>query len=127
MSNQLIQKSSVVTSQLKEVPEFKVGNTVSVHYKIVEGNKERVQVFKGVVIDRHERKTINATFTVLKNSTAGVKVERTFPLHSPFIVKIDVHNPGIRARKAYLGYLHNIKDPAKTLRTKKVIKQDKSA
>jgi len=127
MSNQLLAKSSVVTQQLKEVPEFTVGSLVSVHYKIVEGDKERIQIFKGTVIDRHEKKSINATFTVLKNSTAGVKVERTFPLHSPLIAKIEVHNPGLRARKAYLGYLHNVKDPAKSLRTKILKSKSKAA
>jgi large subunit ribosomal protein L19 len=118
MSHHLIQASSVVTDQLKEVPEFKVGSLVSVHYKIIEGTKERVQIFKGIVIDRHEKKTINATFTVLKNSTAGVKVERNYPLFSPLIVKIEVHSDEIRTRKAYLGYLHNVKDPNKAVRTK---------
>jgi large subunit ribosomal protein L19 len=125
MSHHLIKASTVVTEQLKEVPEFKVGSVVSVHYKIVEGNKERIQVFKGVVIDRHEKNSINATFTVLKNSTQGVKVERTYPIHSPLIDKIVVHTEDIRARKAYLGYLLNVKDPIKTVRTKKITKASK--
>lgn len=118
MSHHLIKASSVVQAQLKEVPHFTVGSVVSVHYKIVEGTKERIQIFKGIVIDRHEKTSLDATFTVLKNSTAAIKVEKSFPLHSPYIVKIEVHGAPVRARKAYLGYLHNIKDPIKTVRTK---------
>lgn len=120
MSHSLIRQSNVVTSQYKVVPEFNVGSTVSVHYKIIEGSKERIQIFKGVVINKHERNSINATFTILKNSTAGVKVERTFPIHSPLIVKIEIHGEPVRARKATLNYLHKVKDPIKSLRTKPV-------
>src|SRR6185503_15067851 len=64
-----------------DLPEFKVGDTVAVHYKIVEGDKLRVQVFRGIVIKRH-RAGARSTFTVRKNSF-NVGVERTFPLHSP--------------------------------------------
>lgn len=121
MSSHLIHTSSVVTAQMRnDLPKFTVGTVVSVHYKIVEGNKERVQVFTGIVIDTHEKTSLNATFTVLKNSTAGIKVERTFPLHSPMIEKIELVSKPQRARRAYLGFLHQVKDPIKTVRTKSI-------
>ena len=85
-----------------DVPGFRVGDTVRVHYKIVEGEKERVQVFQGVVI-RKSRGTNRATFTVRKVSY-GVGVERTFPLHSPRIERIEVVARG-QVRRAKLYYL----------------------
>ena len=83
-------------------PEFKAGDTVTVHYKIKEGDKERIQQYTGVVIQRkNERAT--ATFTVRKMSN-GIGVERIFPLASPFIDKIEVAKAGI-VRRAKLFYL----------------------
>ena len=85
-----------------DVPEFRPGDTVKVHVKVVEGEKERVQVFQGVVI-RKSRGTNRATFTVRKVSY-GVGVERTFPLHSPRIERIEVAARG-QVRRAKLYYL----------------------
>ena len=75
-------------AQLREVPRFKAGDTVRVHFKVIEGTRQRIQVFEGIVIKR-QGAGVRETFTVRKNSF-GVGVERTFPLHSPKIDKIDV-------------------------------------
>ena len=75
--------------QKTDIPDFKAGDTVRVHAKIIEGDKERVQVFEGAVISRSNGKGNRATFTVRKVSY-GVGVERIFPLHSPRIEKIEV-------------------------------------
>jgi large subunit ribosomal protein L19 len=121
MSNQLLKTSQVITSQLRnDLPEFKVGSVINVHYKIKEGNKERIQIFTGLVIKKHAGESIDATFTVLKNSTAGIKVERTFPLHSPMIEKIVLVSASQRARKANLSFLHKVKDPIKSVKTKPI-------
>ncbi|MEO5283746.1 50S ribosomal protein L19 [Limosilactobacillus allomucosae] len=99
--NQLIEK--ITASQLRDdVPEFRAGDTVRVHAKIVEGTRERIQIFQGVVIKRHGA-GISATYTVRKISN-GVGVERTFPVHSPRVAKIEVVRYG-RVRRAKLYYL----------------------
>lgn len=87
---------------LKAMPEFKAGDTVTVHYKIVEGNKERIQQFQGVVIQRKGTGS-TATFTVRKMS-GNVGVERIFPIASPFIDQIDVNKRG-DVRRARIFYL----------------------
>ena len=89
--------------QLKaEVPQFRVGDTVRVHAKIKEGEKERIQVFEGVVLKKQGGSN-RATFTVRKNSN-GVGVEKTWPLHSPSVVKVEVVRLG-KVRRAKLNYL----------------------
>ena len=89
--------------QLKaDVPQFRVGDTVRVHAKIKEGEKERIQVFEGVVLKKQGGSN-RATFTVRKNSN-GVGVEKTWPLHSPSVVKVDVVRLG-KVRRAKLNYL----------------------
>lgn len=88
-----------------DLPQFKVGDTVAVHYKIVEGDKTRVQVFKGIVIKRH-RAGYRSTFTVRKVSFS-VGVERTFVLHSPRIEQIEVVSRGL-VRRARLFYLREL-------------------
>ena len=99
--NELINK--ITQSQLRnDIPEFRAGDTVRVHVKVVEGSNERIQMFEGVVIKRHGT-GISATYTVRKISN-GVGVERTFPLHSPRVDKIDVVRFG-RVRRAKLYYL----------------------
>jgi large subunit ribosomal protein L19 len=85
-----------------DIPEFKPGDTVKVYVKIVEGQKERIQVFEGVVI-RRKRGNSRSTFTVRKVSY-GVGVERTFPLHSPVLDRIDVVTRG-KVRRSRLYYL----------------------
>ncbi len=103
-----------LTAQAKH-PQFKAGDTITVSYKIKEGDKERIQQFTGVVIQRkNERAT--ATFTVRKMSN-GVGVERIFPLSSPFIDKIEVNKVGI-VRRAKLFFLRDRTGKAARIREK---------
>jgi large subunit ribosomal protein L19 len=88
--------------QLREVPRFKAGDTVRVHFKVIEGNRQRIQAFEGIVIKR-QGAGVRETFTVRKNSF-GVGVERTFPLHSPKIDHLDVLAIG-DVNRAKLYYL----------------------
>ncbi len=101
----------------KQVPAFKAGDTVSVHYKIREGNKERIQIYQGVVIQRNSV-GVNETFTVRKMSN-GVGVERIFPVNSPNIDKIDVNNHG-KVRRAKLFYLRELTGKAARIKSKRV-------
>jgi large subunit ribosomal protein L19 len=94
---------AIEESQMKsEVDQFKVGDTVKVHFKIVEGKTERVQIYEGLVIAMKNSR-VGKTFTVRKNSY-GVGVERVFPIHSPRIVNVEVARPG-RVRRAKLYYI----------------------
>jgi large subunit ribosomal protein L19 len=96
----------VEATQLKTgVPDFAPGDTVNVHVRVIEGDKERIQVFQGVVIGRHGA-GMNATFTVRKISD-GVGVERIFPLHSPRISKIEKIKEGA-VRRAKLYYMRSL-------------------
>ncbi len=88
-----------------DIPKFRPGDTVNVHVKVIEGDKSRIQVFKGVVI-RRQNGGIRETFTVRKISF-GIGVERTFPVHSPNIDKIEVVSRG-KVRRAKLYYLRNL-------------------
>jgi len=99
-----------------DLPNFNVGDTVRVHFKIVEGEKERIQVFEGVVI-RKRKGGVGATFTVRKVSY-GIGVERIFPLHSPRIEKIAIVTRG-RVRRARLYYLRQLRGKAARIKTKK--------
>lgn len=95
--------SMVEKQQLKEdIPDFAPGDTVKVHYRVIEGNRERTQIFQGVVIAR-KNGGVRETFTVRKISF-GVGVERIFPLHSPKIAKIEVVSRG-KVKRAKLYYL----------------------
>ncbi len=89
-----------------DVPSFKVGDSVRVHTKVIEGDKERVQIFTGIVIGR-KGTGVNENFTVRRISY-GEGVERVFPIHSPRIAKIEVEKPGT-ARRAKLNYLRGRK------------------
>ena len=94
---------AIEAAQMKSDPgDFKVGDTVKVHFKIVEGKNERVQIYEGLVIAM-KNSQVGKTFTVRKNSY-GVGVERVFPLHSPRIVKVEVMRPG-KVRRAKLYYI----------------------
>ncbi len=97
-------------------PEFKVGDTVKVHYKIKEGSKERIQVFQGIVLQRRGMQ-ISKTFTVRKISN-GIGVERIFPVSSPNIDKIEVVRFG-RVRRAKLFYLRKAKGKAARVKERK--------
>lgn len=99
--NEIIKK--IEAEQLKEqVPVFRVGDTVKVYGKIKEGNRERIQVFEGIVIKRQGGSS-RETFTVRKNSN-GIGVEKTWPLHSPNVEKIEIVRYG-KVRRAKLYYL----------------------
>ncbi|MEN6485153.1 MAG: 50S ribosomal protein L19 [Syntrophobacteraceae bacterium] len=99
-----------------DIPQFRIGDTVKVHVKIREGDKERIQVFEGVVI-RHHRGLMGATFTVRKVSY-GVGVERIFPVHSPKVDHIEVLRRG-RIRRARLYYLRSRHGKAARIREKR--------
>lgn len=98
------------------LPDFRPGDTVKVHVKVVEGNKTRVQVFQGVVVGR-SGSGINETFTVRKVSY-GVGVERIFPLHTPIIERIEVVTKG-DVRRAKLYYLRDLRGKAAKIREKR--------
>ncbi len=105
-------------AQLKaDITEFRVGDTVKVHAKVIEGNRERIQVFEGTVIKRQNGGS-KETFTVRKFSS-GIGVEKTWPLHSPIIDKIEVVRRG-KARRAKLFYLRD--RVGKAAKVKEVIK-----
>ncbi|MFP4349831.1 MAG: 50S ribosomal protein L19 [Thermodesulfobacteriota bacterium] len=101
-----------------DIPDFVPGDTVKVHVKIKEGEKERIQVFQGVVISKRKGMA-NATFTVRKVSY-GVGVERVFPLHSPIIDQIEVVTKG-RVRRSKIYYLRKLRGKAARLKEKRVV------
>ena len=101
--NEIIKK--IEAEQLKaDAPEFRVGDTVRLYGKIKEGNRERIQVFEGVVLKKQGGSS-RATFTVRKNSN-GIGVEKTWPLHSPNVEKVEVVRRG-KVRRAKLNYLRD--------------------
>ena len=94
---------NIEAAQMKaEAPQFNVGDTVRVHGKIKEGNRERIQIFEGVVLKKQGGSN-RATFTVRKNSN-GIGVEKTWPLHSPNVEKVEIIRRG-KVRRAKLNYL----------------------
>lgn len=108
-----VEEQAVVKNNL---PEFRSGDTVSVHYRIREGNKERIQIYQGVVIQINSEGT-NQTFTVRKISN-GVGVERIFPVNSPNIEKIEVNNHG-KVRRAKLYYLRGLTGKAARIKSRR--------
>ncbi len=100
----------------KDIPNFQPGDTVRVHVKVVEGNRERIQVFEGVVIKR-KGGGLKENFTV-RRVTYGVGVERTFPLHSPRVDKIEIVRRGV-VRRAKLYYLRELSGKAARIREKR--------
>lgn len=99
-----------------DVPSFSPGDTVKVHVRVVEGNRERVQVFQGVVL-RRQGTGVRETFSVRKVS-AGVGVERTFPVHSPTIAKLEVASFG-DVRRAKLYYLRDLRGKAAKIKERR--------
>ena len=99
-----------------DIPDFRPGDTLKVHVRVVEGSRERVQLFQGVVI-RRQGAGVRETFTVRKVSF-GVGVERTFPLHSPIFEKIEVVTRG-DVRRAKLYYLRNLRGKAAKIKEKR--------
>lgn len=108
-------------SKINEYPEFKAGDTITVYYKIKEGNKERTQFFQGVVLQRRSTGA-NETFTIRKMS-GGIGVERVFPLASPFIEKIEVNKKG-NVRRARIFYLRERTGKSARIKEKKMVKKD---
>jgi large subunit ribosomal protein L19 len=99
------EKRAIEASQMKnEVDDFKVGDTVKVHFKIIEGKTERIQIYEGLVIAMNNSQ-VGKTFMVRKNSY-GIGVERVFPIHSPRVVRVEVMRPG-KVRRAKLYYIRN--------------------
>ncbi len=101
----------------KSYPDFKSGDTITVHYKIREGNKERIQQFKGVVLQR-KGAGLDETFTVRKIS-GNIGVERIFPLTSPFIDKIEIHKKG-HVRRARIFYLRDLTGKKARIQEKRI-------
>ena len=99
-----------------DIPDFRPGDTVKVHVKVVEGNRSRIQVFQGVVIRRHGG-GLRETFTVRKVSF-GTGVERTFPVHTPIIDKIEIVTRG-DVRRAKLYYLRELRGKKAKIREKR--------
>jgi large subunit ribosomal protein L19 len=115
MSQQLI--ASITNEYLrKDVPEFRPGDTVRVHVKIKEGNRERIQIFEGLVIKRRGG-GISETFTVRKMSY-GVGVERTFPVHTPNLATIEVVRLG-KVRRAKLNYIRTLSAKAARIKERR--------
>lgn len=115
MTNQLIQQVNKASLR-DDIPDFRAGDSVKVHVKVVEGARSRVQVFAGVVIARNAG-DVQEAFTVRKVSF-GVGVERTFPLHTPVVEKIEVVTRG-DVRRAKLYYLRNLRGKAAKIREKR--------
>ena len=110
---------SIEAEGLKEnLPEFRAGDRVRIHVRVVEGEKSRTQVFEGDVVGRNGGQGVRATFTVRKTS-GGVAVERVFPLHSPNVQKIDVVRHG-RVRRAKLFYLRALRGKKARIRERRL-------
>ncbi|MBN2028957.1 50S ribosomal protein L19 [bacterium] len=108
---------TVVAEQLKsDIPDFEAGDEVAVHFRVVEGDKERIQIFRGLVIQKRG-KGLNQTFTVRKISS-GIGVERVFPLHSPRIAKIEQTRRG-KVRRAKLFYIRKLTGKAARIEEKR--------
>jgi len=108
---------TIVADQLKEeIPEFKSGDDVAVHFRVIEGEKERIQIFRGLVVQT-QGSGLNATFTVRKISS-GVGVERIFPIHSPRIAKIELTRRG-KVRRAKLYYIRKLRGKAARIEEKR--------
>lgn len=114
--NPILKEITKEVSNVNELPSFKAGDTVTVHYKIREGNKERIQQFQGVVIQRKGSGSTE-TFTVRKVSS-GIGVERIFPISSPFIDKMDVNKVGV-VRRARIFYLRSRRGKAARIKEKR--------
>lgn len=117
MNQKILKKVEQEFSNKIELPEFKSGDTITVYYRITEGNKERIQAFRGVVIKRSGTGH-TATFTVRKTSN-GIGVERIFPVNSPFISKVEVNKHG-RVRRSRIYYFRNLKGKKAKIRERRV-------
>jgi large subunit ribosomal protein L19 len=102
-----------------DIPDFRAGDNLKVHVRLKEGDKERIQVFEGLVIAR-KHGGVSETFTVRKMSS-GIGVERTFPLHSPSIAKVEVTRRG-RVRRAKLYYIRGLRGKAARIRERSQVR-----
>jgi large subunit ribosomal protein L19 len=119
MTNALM--ASLQPQLSEDIPEISPGDTVRVHQKITEGRNQRIQVFQGVVIAMHGGTTAGAMYTVRRTGSHGVGVERTFPLHSTTVEKIEVLRKA-KVRRAQLYYLRERQGKAARLREKRFLK-----
>ena len=115
-----IAEQSFANEKIKEFPKFQAGDTITVYYKIKEGNKERIQAFQGVVIQRRG-KGITETFTVRKNREDGIGVERIFPINSPFIEKIVINKYG-KVRRARIYYFRKLRGKKAKIKERRITK-----
>jgi len=113
----LLKVANQVFTQKVELPDFQSGDTITVYYKIKEGEKERIQLFKGVVIQRRGQ-GLTETFTVRKMS-GNVGVERIIPVNSPFVEKVEVNKKG-KVRRARLFYLRDLRGKQARIKEKRV-------
>jgi large subunit ribosomal protein L19 len=117
MSQQLI--AELTQDFMKsDIPTFRAGDNVRVHVRIKEGSRERIQIFEGLVLKRQNGAGISGTFTVRKISF-GVGVERTFPLHTPMIEKIEVTRLG-KVRRAKLNYIRSLSAKAARIKERRI-------
>ena len=108
---------TIVAEQLKtDLPDFKSGDNVAVHFRVIEGDKERIQIFRGLVVQR-QGDGLNSTFTVRKISS-GVGVERIFPIHSPRIARIELERRG-KVRRAKIYYIRKLRGKAARIEEKR--------
>ena len=98
---------AIGAAQIKDVPDFSAGDTVRVHQRVIEGEKERIQIFEGVVMQRRGT-GMSETFTVRKISAGGVGVERIYPLHSPRIATLECPRRG-KVRRARITYMRGLR------------------
>ena len=119
MTNALM--ASLEPQQKADIPELSPGDSVRVHQRITEGRNERIQVFQGVVIAMRGGKTPGATYTVRRTGAHGVGVERTFPLYSKNVERIEVLRKA-KVRRAQLYYLRDLQGKAARLREKRFLK-----
>lgn len=119
MSNIIAEVKEILIPK-KENPEFNIGDNISVHYKIIEGNKERIQIYRGDVIYKSGT-GLSQTFCVRKLSN-GVGVERVFPLNSPMIEKIELNKSG-RVRRSKIYYIRDLKGKAMRIKEKRSVEK----
>jgi large subunit ribosomal protein L19 len=119
MTNALM--ASLQPQQAEDFPEISPGDTIRVHQRITEGRNERIQVFQGVVIAMRGGTSAGATYTVRRTAAHGVGVERTFPLYSKNVDKVEVLRKA-KVRRAQLYYLRNLQGKAARLREKRFLK-----
>lgn len=119
MSNIVAEVKNLLIAD-RQHPEFNIGDNISVHYKIIEGNKERIQIFKGDVIYKTGT-GLSQSFCVRKLSN-GVGVERVFPLNSPMIEKIE-HNKSGRVRRSKIYYIRELKGKAMRIKEKRTVEK----